>query len=350
MSTSEIVVVTNSLSGGGAERAMNILANQLHKQGWKVTVVSINSGVADFVKLNCHHINLGRDKKLNLWSTVMSFVHFVSSIAILKPRFLILNCDLPEFFGAMLPWKLKHLIVVEHGRPWGKREFLGKIVRRLLGLRNARWISVSPHVKIWPKNLIPDKVISNPVVVNSSPRYSFVKNQRLKRLMFVGRLEREDKRAHWVREIGESMSLQMQFIGHGRLYEEWSAAPGRKSNLIDLLGYVEDPWQYYELGDLVIVPSEREGDGLVVVEAIMRGIPILLANIEAFRRFGFPPKHYCETVKDFQKTIEEFSLSIEQLTVDRVSTNRLSQERNPEWVGHSWHEYLKCLDLADERA
>ena len=49
----KVLFLTNSLTGGGAERAMNIVANELVRLGFEVGLVPINQSKDDFVELNC---------------------------------------------------------------------------------------------------------------------------------------------------------------------------------------------------------------------------------------------------------------------------------------------------------
>ena len=47
-----IMIVTNSLSGGGAERSMNIVSNEMHMRKWPTILVALNSGPRDLVETN----------------------------------------------------------------------------------------------------------------------------------------------------------------------------------------------------------------------------------------------------------------------------------------------------------
>ena len=66
-------------------------------------------------------------------------------------------------------------------------------------------------------------------------------------------------------------------------------------------------------GDLLVVPSKFEGDGLVVLEGMQRRVPMLLADIEAFRRFKLENQFYCLEIADFVKRIEENREQLENL-------------------------------------
>ncbi len=46
----KVFFVTNSLSGGGAERATNTLVNALHSIGLDVSLITLNGGINDLVE------------------------------------------------------------------------------------------------------------------------------------------------------------------------------------------------------------------------------------------------------------------------------------------------------------
>jgi hypothetical protein len=54
----KIMFVTNSLSGGGAERATNILINALSDTGTDVELVAVNDGPMDLVEPSCEVFEL----------------------------------------------------------------------------------------------------------------------------------------------------------------------------------------------------------------------------------------------------------------------------------------------------
>ena len=334
-----VMFVTNSLSGGGAERATNILVNALHDSGIKVALVPINDGVRDLVEPKCEIFELKRQWQGGIFTLFSAFISFQRTIWRWKPTIIVLNCDLPELLGSLSIGSHK-LIAVEHATfPWTKRIQLGKIVRMLLEFRRVRWVSVSDHLSIWQSKQIAS-VIKNAVI--SQPEFIEKKSIQVERLNFVGRLSVE-KQPSWLVEIAKKTNLPARIIGDGILMEDLQESCKELNSLVKFLGYVCDPWDYFEDSDLLIVPSVFEGDGLVVVEALMRGIPILLSDIPDLRRFELPEINYCKSVDDFSRTVLNNLVSLDKLKVSRDIVKNITSDRDPRFVAEQWTKLLKEL-------
>ena len=94
---------------------------------------------------------------------------------------------------------------------------------------------------------------------------------------------------------------------------------------------------------MLIVPSAWEGDGLVVIEAIQREIPILISDISDFRRFHLPNKNYCQNVEEFVTRIYEFENSLGLLVVDMDKKGEILAPRSPRVVGDTWENFLDAI-------
>ena len=339
-----VMVVTNSLTGGGAERSMNLMCNELTRRNWTVSLVPINDSPADKVTPSCEIFALKRDWKSGIKSTLRAFFAFNRAVKTWKPDLIILNCDLPELFGAMLV-KKQNFVVIEHAsNPWGSRVPLGKLVRKILKIKKAQWAAVSSHLTIWPGKWKPDVFLSNPLVPTSRRDLQF---QPLKRLVFVGRLSPE-KRPNDAIRIAKESKHNLVVIGDGLLRAELEDKVSREALDVYFLGRLEDPWVELKSGDLLLVPSAFEGDGLVVIEALQRGIPILISDIPDFRRFGFSETNYCVGVEGFVRKIEFFRNDLTQLVVPKDVSDLIVTPRSIEVVGDLWITFLEGRILSGE--
>jgi glycosyltransferase involved in cell wall biosynthesis len=331
--------VTNSLSGGGAERATNILVNALKDSGTEVALVAINDGVNDLVEPKCRVFELRRQWQGGVLTLISAYFALQISVWKWKPSVIVLNCDLPELLGSLLIGKRK-LVAVEHATfPWTKRILLGKLVRKILELRKVHWVAVSEHLSIWQSKQIP-KVIKNPVITQSDlPEKQKV---LIKRINFVGRLSVE-KQPSWLNEIARETSLPARFIGDGILMQELQQSTKDLKSKVEFLGYVSNPWEYFEDSDILIVPSLFEGDGLVIVEAVLRGVPILLNDIPDLRRFQLPEINYCSDVNEFSQTILSNLESVEKFIVSKDTVEVITSSRDPKFVANQWSDFLKEL-------
>ena len=267
-----VMVVTNSLTGGGAERSMNLACNELARRGWPISLVPINSGAADQVILTCEVFPIERRWRDSLFGTLKAILRFHRTVHSWKPDVVILNCDLPELFGATLLSRVQ-LIVVEHvNHPWNTRVNLGRVIRRLLQIRNSKWVGVSSHFLIWPNKLNPDSVIPNQILLSSQSHSAKTKAKdtcKIQRLVFIGRLVPQ-KRPDWIIDIANVTGIPVEMIGEGELRALMEKSASERHLIVNFRGHLSDPWADLKDGDLLIVPSAFEGDGLVVVEGMQQ--------------------------------------------------------------------------------
>ena len=340
----KVFVVTNSLTGGGAERAMNLVCSDISKQNqndYQFTLVPINQGPRDLVDPNCRVIPIGRKWRGTFSNTLFSYLKFISLVVREKPKVMILNCALPELFACFIPVKTS-FVVVEHSRnPWLGREFLGLVVRRILKLRKSTFITVSAHLKIWSLPEIKTRTIPNPVFQVS--KYPKNRNDKsIKRLVFIGRLA-SDKNPEAFIEILRRLHYPGLVIGDGVLMEGLKNQTADKLPEVEFAGHNLEPWKLLKDGDLLIVPSKFEGDGLVIAEAVLGGFPLLASQISEFRKFRLSEYCYCDSEEEFISRIREFSMKIDDLIPATLAVESLKNERGIDAIGNSWKVLIHNL-------
>jgi hypothetical protein len=335
--------VTNSLSGGGAERAINLVVNELVVRNVEVSLVPINAGQEDSVKPTCPVFQVQRTWKSGLIQTAFSLIRFNSIIKAWKPDVLVLNCDIPELFG-LFSFSRSKIIVVEHANPaWSTRPTFGKIIRNLMRLRKPKWVAVSEHLKIWPWNQIPDRIMVNSIVFNvdiQNKKSVVDQDSQVKRLLYVGRLAATQKRPQIVIEVAASTGLPVLFIGDGEMRVPLEEMARNSGVSAEFAGYKINPWENFLSGDLLIVPSAWEGDGLVVVEALLNNAPLLLSDIQDFKRFDLPAFAYCHAPEDYVNKIKN-SESIREFVIPTTNSSAVLRTRSISMVGDNWIELLK---------
>lgn len=339
-----VMIVTNSLTGGGAERSMNLVSNELTSRGWPIALVPINSSEPDLVTPTCEVFPLNRQWRGSVFNTLSSIVKFNRLVRSWKPDVIVLNCDLPELFGALLLEK-KLLVVVEHSNiAWAKREGFGKLVRTILSRRRVVWVAVSSHLRIWPNGSSPQTVLQNPLTPSLESMNILAVSAHVKRLVFVGRLTPEKQPARTL-EISERSNFDVVIMGDGIMREPLQAEVEARGLNVSFSGQTRDPWSHVQSGDLLIVPSASEGDGLVVIEGMQRRIPLLLSDIPDFRRFGLPDRNYCLSVDDFVTRIEEYRDDLTSLIVPGEISNSILASRSLNVVGNSWERFLETNSM-----
>jgi glycosyltransferase involved in cell wall biosynthesis len=333
-----VMILTNSLTGGGAERSMNLVSNELFKRGWKVALVPINEGPDDQIVPLCELIPLKRKWKSGLLKTIFSILKFNKVVRSWKPDVIVLNCELPELFGAAL-FSIQRLVVLQHTtEPWAGRLKFGRVIRQVLSYKKTTWIAVSAHLAIWPGGGAPQAILQNPIV-EKNVTTNQKQHQKIERLVFIGRLSVE-KRPGIVIEISSVTGLPILIIGDGIIMQSLKEQCHQYGTDVEYAGHIPDPWSRLKTGDLLIVPSAFEGDGLVVIEALLNGVPLLLADIPDFRRFEFPEINYCSSIEEYRAVIDEYGNELSKLLIPRGISRPIIEARSIDIVGDMWEKFL----------
>lgn len=330
-STYSLAIVSNSISGGGAEKSMMAIHKSLIDSGVRSNLISLN--MSPDPKTLPFVIELKRKWKSGPISTWINFLEFRKSIKIINPDILILNCELPEFYGALLKFNGK-IICVEHTtKPWAGKFLLGVLIRSILKIKRSEWVTViDKQRKVWMGGVV--------VAHLPNPYHDRLSKNRPtgqeSTLTFIGGLKR-NKHPEWVIEAGLELNLPVQIFGDGVLRSELENKYHKYSNQAKFFGFQSDPWNLISSKSLVIVPSEYEGDGLVVIEAAISGNPLLLRDNEDLRRFGFNDKHYFKNLEDLILIVKQnFGTRFQNLVVSPSKTSELLASRSLQKVTNEW--------------
>ena len=136
-----------------------------------------------------------------------------------------------------------------------------------------------------------------------------------------------------VTKTGKSLSV----FGTGTLEEELK---NKYSDVASFNGFIENPWQSISPSQTIIVGSEYEGDGIVVAEAILAGIPILLRDIQDLRRFELSDDSYFKNRKELERKIEQASTNPDIFRANRITREKLFTERSLEVVFSKWKTFI----------
>lgn len=326
-----VIVVSNALSGGGAERTMRWLNREFNKNSIESTLICLNNSGDEIPTYN--EIVLQRNWKDGLSRTIDNLKEFNKAIRRIKPNIVIINCELPELFMALCTYRVKNLICVEHtSKPWDRRRTLGVFVRFTLMIRGASWITVNSEQQgIWPfGNKF--QVIPNPVKKPNLSRADACKNG----LVFVGRLRKEKGIELVLRAVSQTQA-SIEIFGSGDLEIELKR---KYSHIANFHGFVSNPWNEIDENKTVIIASQYEGDGIVVVEAIIAGLPLLLLDNQDLRRFDLPDKNYFKDERDLIRKINLVHQNVFEFAVPTEKVEEYLTQRDPSRVLKSWLEML----------
>ena len=321
--TIKAVFVVNSTSGGGAENSMIEITRKLRKQSSSIHLCAINSHNPS--ELNNERVGvwiLDRKWKSGLVATAKVFFEFRRTVRNLRPQVIVTNCELPELYAALGSPRKTVIIAVEHTtKPWVGRKILGFAVRMILKIRNVYWVTVSSDSKpIWFGSKFPH-YIANPISIEEGNSFP---DKGGKNAVFIGRL-RAEKRPDWLVSSAIENGISVDIFGEGNqsemLKEKYSDIPSK----VRFHGYVHNPWSYFGRNSIVVVPSEYEGDGMVIAEAILRNHSILLADNPDLRRFALPDTNYFQNKGELSTKLRAWKESTSD--VFRIPEDIIKQQR-----------------------
>lgn len=321
---------------------MNLIANELFSRRWRVALIPINAGPPDFVELKGEVFPLQRTSRGGLLNTLLSFFRFQRLVRSWKPDVVILTCALPELFGAFLLLNPRMVVVEEAKIPWDNKPTLGKIIRFLLTLRGTLWVAASSHLSIWPHSKSPKTILQNALTPFVQSQSEGRNDPNLRRLAYVGRLSPE-KQPEWFIEICGKLNTPGLVVGTGLMKESLEHIASNAITNIEFVGFVSEPWNLMQAGDLLIVPSLTEGDGLVVIEGLKANLPMLISDIPEFRHFHLPEVNYCKDVSAFVDRANQYQDSLDSLVVPEGIKEKILGERSPKSVGDAWESFLKTI-------
>jgi len=341
MNEKMVVFVVNSTTGGGAEVSAMTVYRHLTSLGYNIRIIAINENQFSHNEKSDSVIQLGRKWKSGLRDTLLAFISFRKVVEELKPDIVVAHCELPELFCAFMPNFRVKLFAVEHtSRPWDGRKILGWVIRGVLRCRKTVWITVDKSKnKIWLGG-------RNPIYIpNPASKNEILEPRRiLERIAVIGRI-REEKRPEWAIDAAIENSIAIAVIGDG---DDKSLLMDRYANRDDLVtfyGFIENPWSRLSPDTLIVMPSKFEGDGLVVVEAIINGFPIILADNQDLRRFGLPSQNYFASERELVDKFRQIKeLGTNRFEIPKSTVLKIQNERDIRTISTKWVQALS-LDV-----
>ncbi len=101
----------------------------------------------------------------------------------------------------------------------------------------------------------------------------------------VGRLSREKGHEtlvaafRKVREDARTQNVRLILVGDGGEALRLKASAADLGDTVLFTGHVDDPWPYYCLADVFVLPSHSEGSPLALFEAMSAGLPIVATAV-----------------------------------------------------------------------
>ena len=325
----KIAIISNATSGGGAEISMMRLFETLKFLHVDVTLFAVNQD-ATYFGVESGVTVIGRDWGTGFMGTLESLIKFRRHLRTTNPDVVLVNCELPELYIALSGTRRLQIFCVEHtSRPWVGRRRLGFIVRAILRIRKSHWVTVSrDQSRVWPYGPIPVFIPNTHFLTSSKHPQAPVD------LVFVGRLN-QAKHPEIAAEVAVSTSSSLDYFGNGP--ELNSLKLKFESDKILFHGFVENPWTHISPESILIVPSEFEGDGMNIVEAVSNRNPVLLADNIDLRRFDFPEINYFSSITELKSKVNHAkTFGVADFRLGEAVRAKILQERDPLEVAREW--------------
>lgn len=294
-----IVFVINNLAGGGAERVTINLAKYLRKAGHQSHIICLEDKI---------ELPVPEDVPVHIFSIGFKFrwlprkIRHQVLLAPLLDRFIRRNCQEPDLVISCLPpadyimafSKLQNVYLSIHStlsmvmRSTSTKRTDRRLRRHLRYYKRKPCVCVSKGVLEDLRTFFPDRqdltYIYNPIDADLIQQQGKEKvNEYLGHaIIHVGRFHRSKRQDRLVQAYARSGVNNPLFfigrIGNNNVYYEQAknlASSLGVAEKIHFLGFKPNPYAYMARASLLVLSSDYEGLGMVILEAIVLGIPVL---------------------------------------------------------------------------
>lgn len=308
----KILIVIESLSGGGAEKVLTTLIKHIDKALFDVTVCTIvdTGKYVDEVKSEVRYkpVVQNPNRIMSVWRKLgyvlkYKFVYRWLPMCLVYRLFIPKGCDVEVAFCEGFVTKMlaksnnkkaKKIAWVHIDlkyNPWSQKQGIYKSVEEEIASYNEfdNIITVSKTVESSFKEVYGQEgkvsTIYNPIDVADIK----IKGQEsitefdkgVLNLVTVGRFVPQkgyDILLRVVKQLKENgFKFKLRILGEGELYEQLFTYIKENSlhDYVELIGFKKNPYPYIAKSDLFVCSSRSEGYSLVIAEALVLGIPVI---------------------------------------------------------------------------
>ena len=293
----KIICFIESLTGGGAEHQLVILAELLYKKGYDVTVVTM-ADIPDHYKLNenIQRIKLGVGKSyIGKWIAVLWYFLRVKADCIISYR---QKCNIRVLPALIFRPKMK-VIVSERNLTYGKPHIFEVLLfnifyyranyivpnsysqRKHILSKRESWSSKTitiinyTDIESYPKQALP--IYDNILRIAVFARLSYQKNlPRFLKMLSMLKTKTDKKFiVHWYgNQKGNIDGYNQDYIDAIKLIEEYNI-----SDVVELIPAVKNTADYMSKYHVISLPSLFEGFSNSIGEAICSCRPVICGDV-----------------------------------------------------------------------
>lgn len=293
----QIVLLIPSLLGGGAERVMIALANDLNEKGYLVNLVSINSEIPSYpIEKGVITINLVKRESNSIIYRLYYIVQIVYKLVRLlrntKPICMISFITSANIFTGIACWITNtSYIVSERTSPNRSSDKINIIQKWIASQVYKRAKAVVVGSLGGERCLLENKnfgILHNiHKIPNSVPEFGALSKQAVHHKKFVlgvGRLSFVKGFDILINAFSTAAveDLDLLIVGEGEERENLNNLIHKLglNNRVHLIGAKTNVQDYYSQAEIFVLPSRNEGYPNALVEAMNFGCPSIAANCE----------------------------------------------------------------------
>lgn len=314
--------------GGGAERASSLLLAELAKSTW-VAAVYLRPAYVDLPvqPFPTHSLRIHTRSPLRMLRAAYELRRLIKSSGV---DILHAHCELPEFLVIWGTIGLKcEIRITQHSmQPYqGWLRPVGYLTRWFGRLRKVHWFAPA-MIKRIALNRALARVLPNPVTVSVSDGSRYLADWIDPVPTFIGRMHPEKNPQLALDVAARAGYTNFIFYGKGPLQDHLNVPTDMN---VQYKGFVTDPWKSLIDGSIILITSLHEADGLVIIEAIMTGTPLLVLNFPGLERKNLPRNSFCESIEEMESKLILLRRNINYANslVDKGLSHDLSLNRAP---------------------
>ena len=309
MGKTQVAFFINSMTGGGAEKVVKLLIQQLMKdKELDIILILLENKITYQLPKNIKIIHLFShlDNYLQKFIGLLyGSIKLKSITKRYKIQIIISSLERSNFVNVMTKFlgSPHKAIISEHTNPeytYGSRTLKNSIVKLLIKLlygKADRIIAVSNGVKkalikVFKIDENKIQIIYNPCDINKIKKLSMEKveypwfSEKIPIIITIGRLiesKGHGKLLQAFAKIKKQIPSKLVIIGEGNLRKQLERLTVKFEVEKDIafLGWQENPYKYISKSNIFVLSSNSESFGLVVVEAMVCGIPVVSFDCES---------------------------------------------------------------------
>ena len=292
----KICCMVSSLSAGGAERVMSLLANEWAARGRDVTVVTLASAASDLYSLDPRVSRVALDLEVESRSIAQGIKHNLRKMLALRQTVTFLKPDVVISFVnrlnviAILSCLGLRVPVIVSERTHAPSEPVNKawgLLRRLTYPLADAVVVQSKATLAWAEPLVRSGrayVIPNPVGRQFPVGRDWSGQERRRIVLGVGRLSPEKGFDLLIKAFRLALQRHPEWslviLGQGPSEGELKALAASllPKGAVLFAGVVNDPQRFYRDAALFVLPSRYEGFPNALLEAMASGCAVIATN------------------------------------------------------------------------